>query len=170
MRRRDFVVGLGSTTAWPFEARAQQPDRMRRVGVLMDTAESNSDGQARIAAFREVLQGLGWTEGRNIQIEYRWGVGDVERTHSYAAELVSFKPDVIFAYAAAQLAPLSRETKTIPIIFVGALLGVACVQRCTKIVERLYVDTSSAVAATKAGAQLPRLSEGSPPLWWPQEE
>jgi putative ABC transport system substrate-binding protein len=120
MRRRDFVAGLGSTVAWPFVARAQQPDRMRRVGVLMDTAESNSDGQARIAAFREVLQGLGWTEGRNIQIDYRWGGGDVERTHAYAAELVSFKPDVIFAYAAAQLAPLSRKTKTIPIIFVGA--------------------------------------------------
>jgi putative ABC transport system substrate-binding protein len=86
----------------------------------MDSAESDSDGQARIAAFREVLQRLGWTDGRNIQIEYRWGGGDVERTHAYAAELVSLKPDVIFAYAAAQLAPLSRETKTIPIIFVGA--------------------------------------------------
>jgi putative ABC transport system substrate-binding protein len=120
MRRRDFIAGLGSAAAWPVAALAQQPDRVRRVGVLMDTAESDSDGQARIAAFREVMQGLGWTEGRNIQIDYRWGAGDAERTHAYAAELVSFKPDVIFAYAAAQLAPLSRETKTIPIIFVGA--------------------------------------------------
>jgi putative tryptophan/tyrosine transport system substrate-binding protein len=90
----------------------------------MDSAESDSDGQARIAAFREVMQGLGWTEGRNIQIDYRWGAGDVERTRGYAAELVSFKPDVIFAVAAAQLAPLSRETKTIPIIFVGASAAV----------------------------------------------
>jgi putative tryptophan/tyrosine transport system substrate-binding protein len=120
MRRREFIAALGSAAAWPLAARAQQPDRMRRVGVLMDTAESNSDGQARIAAFRQVLQGLGWTEGRNVLIDYRWGGGDVERTHAYAAELVSFKPDVIFAYAGAQLAPLSRETKTIPIIFVGA--------------------------------------------------
>jgi putative ABC transport system substrate-binding protein len=119
VRRREFIAGLGAA-AWPLAVRAQQPDRVRRVGVLMDTAESNSDGQARIAGFREAMQGLGWTEGRNIQIDYRWGAGDVERTHAYAAELVSFKPDVIFAFAAAQLAPLSRETKTIPIIFVGA--------------------------------------------------
>ena len=120
IRRREFVALLGGAAAWPLAAAAQQADRMRRVGVLMGTDESNSDGQARIAAFREVLQGLGWTEGRNIQIDYRWGAGDVERTHAYAAELVSFKPDVIFAFAAAQLAPLSRETKAIPIIFVGA--------------------------------------------------
>jgi putative ABC transport system substrate-binding protein len=118
IRRREFIAGLGSAVAWPLAAGAQHSDR--RVGVLMDSAESDSDGQARIAAFREVLQGLGWTEGRNIHIDYRWGGGDVERTHAYAAELVSFKPDVIFVYAAAQLAPLSRETKTIPIIFVGA--------------------------------------------------
>jgi putative tryptophan/tyrosine transport system substrate-binding protein len=120
MRRREFIAGLGSAAAWPLAAPAQQADRMRRVGVLMGTDESNSDGQARIAAFREVLQGLGWTEGRNVQIDYRWGGGDVQSTHAYAIELVSFKPDVIFAFAGAQLAPLSRETKTIPIVFVGA--------------------------------------------------
>ena len=120
MRRREFIAGIGSAAAWPVVVRAQQTDRMRRVGVLMDAAESSSDGQARIAAFRGILQGLGWIEGRNIQIDYRWGGGDVERTHAYAAELVRFKPDVIFAYAVAQLAPLARETKTIPIIFVGA--------------------------------------------------
>jgi putative ABC transport system substrate-binding protein len=120
MRRREFIAGLASAVAWPAMARAQQTDRMRRVGVLMDAAESSSDGQARIAAFRGILQGLGWIEGRNIQIDYRWGGGDVERTHAYAAELVRFKPDVIFAYALAQLASLARETKTIPIIFVGA--------------------------------------------------
>jgi putative ABC transport system substrate-binding protein len=119
VRRREFITLLGgAAAAWPLAARAQQP--MRRVGVLMDTDESNSNGQARIAAFRGILQGLGWIEGRNIQIDYRWGGGDVERTHAYAAELVHFKPDVIFAYALAQLAPLARETKTIPIIFVGA--------------------------------------------------
>jgi putative ABC transport system substrate-binding protein len=121
IRRRDFITLLGgAAAAWPLAARAQQAARMGRVGVLMDTDESNSDGLARIAAFRETLQGLGWTEGRNIQIDYRWGGADVERTHTYAAELVGFKPDVIFAYAGAELAPLSRETKTIPIVFVGA--------------------------------------------------
>ena len=120
MKRRQFIAGLGSAAAWPVVARAQHTDRMRRVGVLMDAAEGSSDGQVRIAAFRGTLQGLGWIEGRNIQIDYRWGGGDVERTHAYAAELVRFKPDVIFAYALAQLASLARETKTIPIIFIGA--------------------------------------------------
>ena len=120
IRRREFIAGLGGAAAWPVVARAQQTDRIRRVGVLMDAAEDSSDGQARIAAFRGTLQGLGWIEGRNIQIDYRWGGGDVERTHAYAAELVRLKPDVILAYALAQLASLARETKTIPIIFIGA--------------------------------------------------
>jgi putative ABC transport system substrate-binding protein len=120
MKRRTFIAGLSAAAAWPVAARAQQSDSMRRVGVLMDSAESNPEGQARIAAFREVMLALGWTEGRNIHIDYRWGAGDVDRTHAYAAELVTFRPDVIFAYAAAQLEALSRETKTIPIIFVGA--------------------------------------------------
>jgi putative ABC transport system substrate-binding protein len=125
MRRREFIAWLsGVAVGWPLAALAQQTDRMRRVGVLMDTAESGSNGQARIAAFRGTLQGLGWIEGRNIQIDYRWGGGDVERTHAYAAELVRFKPDVIFAYALAQLASLARETRTIPIIFIGASAAV----------------------------------------------
>jgi putative tryptophan/tyrosine transport system substrate-binding protein len=93
---------------------------VRRIAVLMDTEETNTDGQARIAAFRQGLQQLGWTEDRNIRIDLRWGGGDVERTRAYAAELVGLKPDVIFAYAVAQLAPLSRETRTIPIVFCGA--------------------------------------------------
>ncbi len=85
MRRRQFIAGLGSAAAWPVVARAQQGDRVRRVGVLMDTAESNPDGQARIAAFRGILQGFGWIECRNIQIDYRWGGGDAARTYAYAA-------------------------------------------------------------------------------------
>jgi putative ABC transport system substrate-binding protein len=124
MKRREFIAGLGSAAAWPVVSRAQQTDGVRRVGVLMDTAESDSNGQARIATFREVLQGLGWTEGRNIQIDYRWGAGDVERTRAYAAELVRVRPDVIFAYALAQLASVARETKTIPIVFVGVSAAV----------------------------------------------
>ena len=92
-KRREFIAGLGSAAAWSVVARAQHTDRMRRVSVLMDAAEGSSDGQVRIAAFRGTLQGLGWIEGRNIQIDYRWGGGDVERTHAYAAELVRLKPD-----------------------------------------------------------------------------
>jgi ABC-type uncharacterized transport system substrate-binding protein len=121
LRRREFIELLGGAAlAWPLVAYAQQGDRMRRIAAFMDTEETNSDGQARIAAFRQGLQQFGWTEGRNIQIELRWGGGDVERTRGFAAELVHLKPDVIFAYANAQLAPLSRETHTIPIVFVGA--------------------------------------------------
>jgi putative tryptophan/tyrosine transport system substrate-binding protein len=121
MRRRGFIALIGSAAvAWPLMTRAQQRDGMRRVAVLMDTADNNSDGQARIAALRQTLQQLGWTEGRNIRIDLRWGGGDVERTRGFAAELVRLSPDVIFAYATAQLAPLSRETRTIPIVFCGA--------------------------------------------------
>jgi len=125
MNRREFITLLGSAGTvpamlWPLEARAQQPDRMRRVGMLMDTAESNSEGQERIAAFRQGLRQLGWSEGRNIRIDDRWAGGDVERARAYAAELVGLKPDVIFAFANAQLRPLSVETRTIPLVFVGA--------------------------------------------------
>src|SRR6266478_9340554 len=117
VQRREFITLLGgAAAAWPLAARARQRDGVRRIAVLMDTEETNTDGQARIAAFRQGLQQLGWTEGRNIRIDLRWGGGDVERTRAFAAELVRLSPDVIFAYAAAQLAPLSRETHEIPIV------------------------------------------------------
>ena len=121
MRRRDFIALIGgAAVAWPLTTRAQQPDGMRRIAALMDTDDNNSDGQTRVAALRQALQQFGWTEGRNIRIDLRWGGGDVERTRGFAAELVHLSPDVIFAYAKAQLAPLSRETRTIPIVFCGA--------------------------------------------------
>jgi len=125
MNRREFITLLGGAAAWPMVARGQQRDGMRRIVMLMDTTESNPEGQARVAAFRQGLRQLGWTEGRNVQIDLRWGGGDVERTRAYAAELVGLKPDVIFAYAVAQLAPLARETRTIPIVFCGASAPVA---------------------------------------------
>jgi len=125
LKRREFITLLGGAAAWPMVARGQQRDGMRRIVMLMDTTESNPEGQARVAAFRQGLRQLGWTEGRNVQIDLRWGGGDVERTRAYAAELVGLKPDVIFAYAVAQLAPLARETRTIPIVFCGASAPVA---------------------------------------------
>ena len=125
MNRREFITLLGGAAAWPVAAHAQQPERVRLIAALMDTAESNPEGQARVAAFRQGLQQHGWTERGNIRLELRWGGGDVERTHAYAAELVALKPDVIFAYAVAQLAPLARETRTIPIVFCGASAPVA---------------------------------------------
>jgi putative tryptophan/tyrosine transport system substrate-binding protein len=105
--------------AWPMVARAQQPERIRRIGVLTDTAENNPEGQARIAALRKRLQELGWTEGHNMLVDYRWAGGDTEYARAYAAEIVALQPDVIFALANAQLAALARETRTIPIVFVG---------------------------------------------------
>jgi putative tryptophan/tyrosine transport system substrate-binding protein len=124
MRRREFISLFGSAVALPMisarVACAQQRDGMRRIAALMDTAADNREGQARVAAFREGLRQHGWTEGQNIQIDLRWGGGDVARTQAYAAELVNRKPDVIFAYAKAQLEPLSHATRTIPIVFCGA--------------------------------------------------
>ena len=93
---------------------------MRRIGALMPFTDDDSEAKAFVAALRQGLQELGWTDGRNIRIEYRWGDRNVERTHAYAAELVGLSPDLIFAFFNAQLAPLSRETRTIPIVFVGA--------------------------------------------------
>jgi putative tryptophan/tyrosine transport system substrate-binding protein len=118
MRRRDFITLLGgAAVAWPLPARAQQPDRMRRVGVLMNLAESDPESQSRIAAFREGLAKLGWAEGRDVQIDYRWFAGDPDRARAYAAELVKLKPEVIFAATSSSLAPLQRETLSVPIVF-----------------------------------------------------
>jgi DNA-binding LacI/PurR family transcriptional regulator len=98
MRRREFISLIGgAAAAWPLAARAQQSDRIRRIGVLMAYAEDNPDGKPRLAAFAKALQELGWTDGRNIRIEYRWSAGDAERTRRYATELVALSPDIILA-------------------------------------------------------------------------
>src|SRR5215470_9342817 len=98
MRRRELVALLGGVAAWPLAVRAQQPDRMRRIGVLMVYPESDREGQARVAAFRDGLQKLGWTEGRNIWIDLRWATpGDAEPIQRFAKELVALEPDLIFA-------------------------------------------------------------------------
>jgi putative tryptophan/tyrosine transport system substrate-binding protein len=120
MRRREFITLLGGTAAaWPLATWAQQSNSVRRLGVMTDTAENNPEGQARIAAIREGLKELGWIEGGNLLVDYRWSEGDTDRARSYAAGIVSLKPDVIFALGTSQLAPLSRETHAIPIVFVG---------------------------------------------------
>jgi putative tryptophan/tyrosine transport system substrate-binding protein len=117
VRRREFITLLGGAAAWPFAAGAQQRERVRRVGVLVNLAEGDSEGQARVAAFREALGKLGWTEGRELQIDYRWFAGDPDRARAYAAELVKLKPDVIFAASSSSLAALQRETRSLPIVF-----------------------------------------------------
>jgi putative ABC transport system substrate-binding protein len=119
MRRREFIALVGSAAAtWPLAARAQQPSGMKRVGVLMGTDQTAPDNKARIAAFRQRLQDLGWTEGQNIQIEIRWGEGDADRIKTYADELVGMGPDVLVANGGPPMAEFRRLTSTIPIVFV----------------------------------------------------
>lgn len=117
--RREFIVTLGSAAAaWPFAARAQQPDRVRRIGVLMGYAETDSEAQANIAAFRDGLQKLGWTDGRNIRIDTRWATpADAESRQRLAKELVALQPDLILSHTTPTTAALLQQTRTIPIIF-----------------------------------------------------
>ena len=117
MRRREFITLLGSATVWPLAVRAQQPDGLRRIGVLMPLADNDPDAQANITAFRQAMQKLGWTDGHNVRIEYRWGGANPERVRTYASELVALKPDVIVAASALVLQPLQQQTRGIPIVF-----------------------------------------------------
>src|SRR5262245_26946954 len=117
MRRRAFIGLLGGAAAWSFAARAQQAERMRRIGVLM-TSPQDSEAQVRVAAFLQALVPLGWTIGRNVQIDFRWSAGDTANTHKYAAELIALGPDVIVTNGAAGVAPLLQATRAVPIVFV----------------------------------------------------
>jgi putative tryptophan/tyrosine transport system substrate-binding protein len=119
MRRRDFITVLGGVAVvWPLAARAQQPERMRRIGMLMSLAADDPESLARLTAFLQRLQELGWTDGRNIRIDYRWAAGDAERSRRYAAELVALAPDVTLAAGSVDLAALQQATRTVPIVFV----------------------------------------------------
>ena len=121
MRRRDFVTLLGGVTAvWPLSARAQQADRMRRIGVLSSGTESDPEWPPQIAAFRQELQTLGWTEGRNVRIDYRWAAADLERMRTYAAELVGLAPDLILTNSNQVTVVVGRQTRMIPIVFATA--------------------------------------------------
>jgi putative tryptophan/tyrosine transport system substrate-binding protein len=122
MKRREFITWLGgAAAAWPLAARAQQPERMRRIGVLMNLAADDPEGQARIAAFHQGLQEWGWTLGRNARIDVRWGAVDAESSRRYAAEVVGLAPDVILASAAAAMGALQQATRTVPIVFVSII-------------------------------------------------
>jgi putative ABC transport system substrate-binding protein len=118
LRRREFITLLGGAAAsWPLAARAQQPSGMRRIGVLMDLAENDPEGGARIAAFLQGLAQLGWTDGRNVRIDTRWGAGDADRIRRQAAELIALAPDVILATGTPSLGPLLQAMRTVPIVF-----------------------------------------------------
>jgi ABC-type uncharacterized transport system substrate-binding protein len=118
LRRREFIALLGGGAAtWPLAARAQQVERVRRIGVLMAFAESNPEGQASFAAFREELQKLGWTDGRNIRIDTRWTALDAESMQRFAKELVALQPNLILSHSTPTTAAVLQQTRTIPIIF-----------------------------------------------------
>jgi len=116
--RRQFISALGSAAvAWPLAARAQQPERMRRIGVLIGIAADDPDAQARYAAFLQRLQQLGWTEGRNVHIDARWAAGNAADTQKYATEIVTLAPDVILAVSGVSVGALLQATRTVPIVF-----------------------------------------------------
>jgi ABC-type uncharacterized transport system substrate-binding protein len=120
MKRRAFVTLLGgAAVAWLAAARAQQPERMRKVGVLMNSSADDSNGQRRLATFLQKLEELGWSDGRNVRIETRWAGAEVERGREYAAELIRLAPDVILASNAPSVSALQQGTRTLPIVFVA---------------------------------------------------
>jgi len=122
MRRRDFIKGAaGSMAVWPLAARAQPADQMRRIGVLSGLGENDPEGRARVAAFQEGLQKLGWTEGRNVGIDVRWGTTEAETMQRLASELVALQPDLIVTQNTPGTATVLRQTRVIPIIFVNVV-------------------------------------------------
>jgi putative ABC transport system substrate-binding protein len=120
MKRREFITLLGGAAAWPLAARAQQSERVRRIGVLAGGAvASDADTQERNAVFAKSLQELGWVIGRNVRIDFRYGLGDAANVRKYVEELVALAPDVVLASGASVLAPLLQATRTVPIVFVA---------------------------------------------------
>ena len=118
MRRRDFISLLGTTAAaWPFAARAQQPDRVRRIAVLLGAIADDPDSKARFAAFEQALGQLGWTQGRNVRLDYRFSGGDAATSHKQAEELVALAPDVIVSTGSSSTGILLQATRTVPVVF-----------------------------------------------------
>jgi len=129
MRRREFIAGLGSAAAWPVVARAQQGERVRRIGVLMGWDESDTEAKSRLSRFTQGLLELGWTDGRNLRMDIRWAGDNVDRMRIFAKELADLQPDVILAPGTSAAAAIQRETRTIPIVFanVGDPVGTGLV-------------------------------------------
>src|SRR5262245_15223313 len=117
MRRRDFITLLGGAAVWPLAARAQQPERTRRIGVLINLTAEDPESPARLAAFAQGLADLGWTIGRNLRIDYRWPGGDPESIRKDAEELVALTPDLILSSGTPTAAALQKATRSVPIVF-----------------------------------------------------
>jgi putative ABC transport system substrate-binding protein len=165
IRRRQFIAGLGSTAAWPLAARAQQRERMRRIGVLMAGDEDDPELRRRYSAFMQALADLGWTDGRNVRMDPRWGGGDINRIRAFAQELASLQPDIILTWGSTPATiVIQRETRTIPIVFAGVVDPVA-----SGIVDRLDRPSGNITGfadweASMGGKWLELLSEIAPGL------
>jgi putative ABC transport system substrate-binding protein len=164
LRRRDFVAGLGGAAAWPLAARAQQGDRVRRIGVLMPLDENDPVVKSRVSAFTQALADLGWTVGRNVRMDLRWGGDDTNRIRALARELVDLQPDIILVASIAATAALQQETRTIPVVFANVADPVA-----TGIVPRLNQPGGNTTGfgifeTTLGGKWLELLSEIAPGL------
>jgi putative ABC transport system substrate-binding protein len=162
--RRAFIAGLGSAAAWPFAARAQQGERVRRVGVLMALDENDPVMKAYLSAFTQALAGLGWADGRNVRMDLRWGGGDNNRARALAQELLGLQPDIILANSAPVTVTLQRETRTIPIVFanVGDPVAGGIVARLDR--PSGNVTGFATLEASLAGKWLGLLSEIAPGL------
>jgi putative tryptophan/tyrosine transport system substrate-binding protein len=164
MKRRQFIAGLGSAVAWPLAARAQQPERMRRIGVLMPGNENDPVWKPRLSAFTQALANLGWADGRNVWMDLRWHGDDINKIRALAQELVGPQPDIILTFGTPAIVALQRETRTIPIVFAGAGDPVA-----SGLVARLDRPTGNITGfanfeATLGGKWLELLSEIAPGL------
>src|SRR5215468_1382632 len=162
--RRDFITLLGGTAAWPLAARAQQRDRVRRIGVLMRYDENDPVAKTQFSAFTQALAGLGWIAGRNVRMDLRWGGGDINRLPALAREVVGLQPDIILARGTPETVALQRETRTIPIVFPSAVDPVA-----SGIVPRLNqpggnITGFANLEASLGGKYLGLLSEIAPGL------
>jgi putative ABC transport system substrate-binding protein len=164
MKRRDFITLLGGAAAWSLAARAQQGDRARRIGVLIGRDENDPVAKTNVSAFAQALAGLGWTEGRNVRMDLRWYGDDINRIRALAQELVGLRPDILVANSTAATVAVQRETRTIPIVFVGVADPVA-----SNIVARLNqpggnITGFAIFEATLGGKWVELLSEIAPGL------
>jgi len=164
IRRREFITLLGSAAAWPLVARAQQSDRVRRIGVFMGGDENDPDQKRRLSAVTQALADLGWADGRNVRMDLRWSGGDPNRIRALARELVGLQPDIILANSAAVTVALQRETRTIPIVFanVGDPVAIGIVERLDRPSGNITGFTN--LEATLGGKWLELLWEIAPGL------
>ena len=164
IQRRSFITLLGGAAAWPLAARAQQGNRVRRIGVIMPYDENDPEGKLRYAAFRQALADLGWTDGRNLRMDLRWAGDEINRIRALAQELVGLRPDIILTNGTPATAALQRETRTVPIVFAAVADPVA-----SGLVPRLdrpggNITGFADFEATLGGKWLELLSEIAPGL------